>query len=189
MKRIIKPISFLSLIIILTCCSASKYTVSEKGDVAKIKLKDGRQLDAELIAIEDSTIILSLVSSNSSNPSLLISISTNKLKSITIDGYDGDGWISGVLIFQALPVVLLGIAASQVKGTDVTLVTLISAIPAAITAMLFAASDRTNPHWNDTMSLSELNKLKIYSRHPGKFTFDKQQIILKDYGQKDIKEF
>lgn len=188
MKKIILILCYLTFIIIISSCSSGNYVVSANGDKAEVKLKDGKGFVSEILAIQDTAIIFATTPNNTLDIPRLFFEPINEIKSIDIRGYDGSGWGSSVLLFQVLPAVLLTVTAASVSSENVTM-GLIFAIPAAITAVLFATSEGETPQWNDETPISEIENLKKYSRYPEGISQDELSKLLKSYNQTVIKKY
>jgi len=166
-------------------CSSGKYVVSEKGDIAEITRKDGYKFESELVCIQDTAIIFTTIPSNHKDFPKLFFEPIEEIKSITIQGYDGSGWIGSVLLYQAVPAALLTVAATSVDSDNAG-VGLILAIPALITTILFATSEGEIPQWNDELPISEIENLKKYSRYPEGMNQEVLSILLKKNNQTGI---
>lgn len=184
MKKIFVLIFGFILLIVLSSCSSGKYVVSANGDKAEITRKDGYKFVSEIICIHDTAIIFSTLSENYREIQQLFYEPIENIKSITIRGYDGDGWIASVLLFQTVPAALLTAAAISVDS-DNSVVGLSFIIP-AITAMLFATSEGEAPQWNDELPISEIDNLKKYSRYPEGMNQEVLSNLLKKYNQTGI---
>ena len=190
MKKIFLMIWCFTSLLILGSCSSGKYVVSANGDKAEIKLMDGRVFVSEIVNIQDTAIIFATIPVNPLDFPHLFFEPIEEIKSITIQGYDGSGWGASVLLFQVLPAALIaGAAASYSEGSGALAVGLVCAIPAAITALLFSGSAGETPQWNDEMSVSEIENLKIYSRYPEGMSQEKLSKLLKKYNQTELKKY
>ncbi len=190
MKKIFLMIWCFTSLLILGSCSSGKYVVSANGDKAEIKLMDGRVFVSEIVNIQDTAIIFATIPVNPLDFPHLFFEPIEEIKSITIQGYDGSGWGASVLLFQVLPAALMaGAAASYSEGSGALIVGLVFAIPAAITALLFSGSAGETPQWNDEMSVSEIENLKIYSRYPEGMSQEELSELLKQYNQTELKKY
>jgi len=190
MKKIILILGSIFLILIISSCSSGKYVVSANGDKAEVKLMNETEFVCEIVSIEDTAIIFATTPTNPLDFPNLFFEPIKEIRSITIQGYDGDGWGGSVLIFQVLPAALMfGAAASYSEGSGAMVVGLICAIPAALTALLFAGSDVEPPQWNNELSVSELENLKKYSRYPEGLNQSELTKLLKEYNQTVIKKY
>ena len=188
MKKIFVLIFGFILLIVLNSCSSGKYIVSANGDKAEITRKDGYKFVSEIICIQDTAIIFAAIPVNPLDLPHLFFEPIEEIKSITIQGYDGSGWGGSVLLFQVVPAALMfGAAASYSEGGSGALaVGLVCAIPAAITALLFAGSEVETPQWRDELPISELDNLKKYSRYPEGMNQEVLSNLLKKYNQTGI---
>lgn len=190
MKELFLITTCFVLPLVFSSCSSGKYTVSANGDKAEVKLMNGREFESEIVFISDTAIIFATIPDNERDLPKLFYSHKKEIKSITVQGYDGSGWGSAVLLYQVLPAGLLaGAAASYSEGSGSVAVGLIFAIPAAITALLFSATDGVAPEWNDEMPLSEIETLKIYSRFPEELSQMELNKLLKSYNQTAIKKY
>jgi len=184
-KLLLTSLSFI-LLSLLSDCSSGGYTVSVNGDKADVQLKSGKNFSAEIVSISDSAVFFA------STPASLIELpvlfySLNRdIKSIEVEGYNSNGWITPVLLFQVLPVGLLTAAATSVHNTNAGIVGLVFMIPAVITSILFISSNGHTPQWNDKQPLEEIESLKIYSRYPRALSEDEINRLLKRYNQEII---
>lgn len=188
MKKLMVMLCGLLTIILFNNCSSGKYVVSENGDIAEVGLKDGREFVSEILIIQDTAIIFATTSSNPYGFPTLFFQPINEIKSINIQGYDGSGWGGSVLLFQVLPAVILTVTAASVSSENVA-VGLIFAIPAAVSALLFATSEGETPQWNDELPVSELGILKKYSRYPKGVSVEELTKLLKRYNQTALKKY
>jgi len=187
MKKVFALIFNIVLLIVLSSCSSGKYVVSEKGDIAEVTRKDDYKFVSEIICIQDTAIIFATIPVNPLDFPQLFLEPIEEMRSITIQGYDGSGWGGSVLIFQVLPAALMfGAAASYSEGSGAIAVGLVFAIPAAITALLFATSEGETPQWTDKLPISEIDNLKKYSRYPEGMNQEVLSNLLKKYNQKGI---
>lgn len=188
MKKIILILCCFSQLLIFIGCSSGKYVVSANGDKTEVTLKDGYKFVSEIVCIQDTAIIFATMPVNPLDFPNLFFEPIQEIKSITIQGYDGSGWGSSVLLFQVIPAALMfGAAASYSEGGSGALaVGLVCAIPAAITAILFATSEGETPQWTKELPISEIDNLKKYSRYPEGMNQEVLSNLLKKYNQTGI---
>jgi hypothetical protein len=179
MKKVFALIFNIVLLIVLSSCSSGKYVVSEKGDIAEVTRKDDYKFVSEIICIQDTAIIFASIPVNPLDYPQLFFEPIEEMKSITIQGYDGSGWVGSVLIFQVLPAALMfGAAASYSdEGSGALAVGLVCAIP---------ASEGETPQWTDKLPISEIDNLKKYSRYPEGLNQEVLSNLLKKYNQTGI---
>ncbi len=189
MKKLSLALSFLSILLMLNICGSGKYTVSSNGDTVDIKLKSGTTFTGEMIYISDTAVVFSSIPSDSNEKPILFYSLNNEIKSISVQGFNGSGWATPVLLFQALPAILLtATAASYVDGDEILILGLIVAIPAVITAILFGATEGDTPQWDDNSSTDDIQSLKIYSRYPEGLNKKDRAALLDTYKQKNLKK-
>lgn len=184
MKKVFALVFNLVLLIVLSSCSSGKYVVSVRGDIAEITCKDDYKFVSEIISIHDTAIIFSTLSENYRETQQLFYEPIENIKSITIRGYDGSGWLTSVLLFQVVPAALFTAAAVSLDSENS--VVGISFIIPAITAMLFATSEGDTPQWNNELPVSELENLKKFSRYPEGMNQELLSNLLKKYNQTGI---
>ncbi len=180
------------IIFLLNACGTLEYSVSISGNNATIEFMNKTKLECEIISFADSSLIFSpirkIYSQKLTEP-ILYSISYGKIKSIEIKGLVSSDWVTSVLLFQAIPVALLTIAASVYSEEFIPEIPVILGIPVALTAILLSSSDEKTPEWNNSMSNSDLDSLKIFSRYPAKLTEDEINKLLSKIGQTELKDF
>jgi hypothetical protein len=186
MKKIILSLLCFIQLLLFSNCTPGKYTVSANGDEADVKLKNGKSFSAEIVSISDSAVFFASIPTNiEARPVIFYSLNQD-IKLIEVQGYDGSGWLTPVLLFQVLPAGLLAGAAASV-GNNAVSIGLVSAIPAVITSILLSSSNGKTPQWNDRQPLEELESLNIYSRYPKALSEDELNRLLKRYNQKAVK--
>jgi hypothetical protein len=188
MKKLILSLLCFIQLLLFSKCSSGKYTVSANGDEADVKLKNGKSFSAEIVSITDTAVFFASIPGNVGELPVLFYSLNPDIKSIEVQGYDGSGWLTSVLLFQVVPAGLLAGAAAS-EGNDAVSIGLTSVIPAIITTILLASSNGRIPQWNDGQSLEELDSLNIYSRYPAPLSEDKLNRLLKRYNQKTIKKY
>lgn len=190
MKKLSLTLSCLSLLLILNSCGSGKYTVSPNGDTVDIKLKSGTTFTGEMIFISDTAIVFASIPGASNEKPILFYSLNNEIKSISVQGFEGSGWVAPVLLFQALPAILLAATAASYaeKGEGVIMVGLIMAVPAIITSILFASTEGDIPQWNDDSNTGDIQSLKIYSRYPEGLNKEDLAALLEKYKQKTLKK-
>jgi hypothetical protein len=152
----------------LSGCFAS-YNLSEKGNSAELNLRGGSNINAELVIINDSSVIISDATGEIYDNQTYYYILRENLYSLTVEGFSNSGWIAPVLLLQALPALLISITAStytQRGGPNSLGVFSLLAIPAAVSIIIFSSSDTEDPHWDRTMGDDILEEFKIYTRYP-----------------------
>ena len=192
MKKLISACSFVLFIAILLGCSPSTYIVSEYGNEANLEFVNGVKLNCEIIYFSDSSIVFSPIGKTHSGISLLPKtlsyINYNNLKSISILGFDGKNWGTGVILFQVIPVGLLAAAAASVETNPLPVI-LIFGFPAIITSLFLSASDGETPEWHRENPVHNISDLKIYSRYPNGLNNVEVKNLLVQLKQKKIKKF
>ena len=189
MKKLIRNLFCFFLSLLIYDCGSGEYVVSPKGDKVDIILKKGNQLNVELLLISDTSVVYASTSANPHDQTNLFYSLHSDIKSISVKGYDGSGWVTSVMLFQVLPSILFAIAAATYSQSSEGLVAgTIFLFPAIITTVLFASSEGETPEWNDQSPVEDLNKLKIYSRYPVGLNEEQLKLLLSRYSQKQIKK-
>ncbi len=192
MKKLILAWSFVLFITILLGCAPSTYIVSEYGNEANLEFVNGVKLKCEIIYFSDSSIVFSPIDKKYRGIGLLTKtisyVNYNNLKSISILGFDGKNWGTGVILFQVIPVGLLAAAAASVETNPLPVI-LIFGIPAIITSLFLSASDGVTPEWQSNNPVHNISDLKIYSRYPNGLNNLEVKNLLAQLKQKKIKRF
>ena len=188
MKKLFITIICFVVLLLFCNCSSGKYIVSANGDIGDVKLKSGKEYTGEIVFISDTAIFFATTPANQREvPTLYYSLN-EEIKSVTVQGYDGSGWVSPVLLFQVLPAGLMAGAAASAETDNPVLIGLIFTIPAIITSILFASTEGEAPQWNDELPIQEIETLKLYSRYPEEPNQMEIIKLLKRYNQKAIKK-
>jgi hypothetical protein len=192
MKNMISSIILYLVILLLCGCSSSKYTISRFGDKALLLFNNGLEIECEIISISDSSIIFSLLPEHHYDytllPQTIYDVNINEIKSISIEGFDGKGWGTSVIITQLIPVGLLVVAALSAE-MDIGPVLTVFSPPAILTSVLFVASEGETPSWNKSDSSKTINELNIYSRFPMGLSSNEIANLLKNSNQTKLNKF
>jgi hypothetical protein len=192
MKKL-QLIGYVIVIIIFSIrCSSPNYLVSEYGDRAIIVFNNGHELNCEIICFLDTSIVVSPFLDKfqgiAQQPYSLFYVNYSELASLSIEGFDGRGWGTGVLLFQVVPVGLLAIAAISAEADALSAI-VIFGFPAAITSLFLSGSDGETPRWNNKDILSKIVDLSIYSRYPNGMSGEEMNQLIEGSIQKEIKKF
>lgn len=173
-------------------CGLTKYTISEYGDEATITLKNENNINCEIICFCDSSLIFTpIMKTNHGSKSQLGLFYRMKYKdifSISIAGFNGDGWGTTVFLMQVVPAGLLAISASSV-GTGALSVFAMSCIPAILTSLFFLSSEGETPEINFYTGSPEIDKMRIYARYPQGLNDEEMKALLKKSSQMNISEY
>lgn len=175
-------------------CSLGKYVVSESGDEAEILLKNKNKIEGEIIFITDSTIVFAPpeveitagVKAALRRP--FFYVYKDEIEEIKINGFDGSGWGTSVVLFQVVPVGLLTIAALSFGMDDIGPI-FITLIPAGLTSLFFTFSHGETPGWDISKDITEMSLLKIFTRYPMGLSQEDLNKLLAKNGQKEIKKY
>jgi hypothetical protein len=178
--------------IFLIGCSSPYYLVSEYGDKAILVFNNDYELECEIICFLDSSIVVSPFLDEfqgiTQQPYDLFSVNYSELASISMEGFDGRDWGTGVLLFQVVPVGLLAIAAISAEADALSTI-VIFGFPAAITSLFLSGSDGETPQWNNKDVFSKIVDLSIYSRYPNGMSGEEMNQLIEGSIQKEIKKF
>jgi hypothetical protein len=190
MKKLSLTLSCFALLLILNSCGSGSYTVSPKGDTVDIELKSGTKFTGEMIFISDTAVVFASIANDPRQTSRLFYSLNSDINSISIQGYDGSGWATPVIIFQGVPTILFAAAALSHMNLEggALLLSAVLAIPTIITAILFSATEGDTPQWNRWSNTGNLESLKIYSRYPEGLNEKDLQILLDMCKQKSLKK-
>jgi hypothetical protein len=170
-------------LIFLTCsCSVPQYTMKETPDIADINLMSGNYEEGEFICLIDSSLLVNIKDKETKNSRAYL-IPANKIKYLEIEGYSSSNWIYGLLISEAIPAVLIGVAAGQIeKDNSPIAVVGVCAIPFVINAVLFLASNKPIEFEQEDIS-GDLSGLMPFAFYPGGIPKDKLDTLLKTNNQ------
>ena len=104
------------------------------------------------------------------------------IASIEVSGFRNDNWWIGVVLFQVLPAIGLGVAASSAHA-DAAAVVGVALIPAVLTSVLYAASGLPTPEFRDPITAEALMELRKYARFAGTLTEAQTEELLRAHGR------
>jgi hypothetical protein len=140
--------------VVLASCTSSKPTVTQFGDMATITLRNGTTRDAELIALQDSVLIVAVDS--------LWAIPQRDLKSVWVHiDQERGGWIAMVAITQAIPSLLI-LTSGDREWQTIGGVGLV--VTAGTTASFLFSEEQQTYAWPITSG--EADKLRLRMRFP-----------------------
>jgi len=182
MKKNITPLLLGILALWLSVsCGPSIRNMKSTGDPAHILLQDEQLLKGELLAVSDSALYIYVQPASSHRQNVsgggIFQVNLGDLKSVKVKGYSNKKWIGAVLVFQVVPIILLGIAASS-EDADAGSGMAILSLPVLLTTLLFVASTPPEPGARSPVSPAELEKLRKYARFPQGLTPSQLEVLL-----------
>lgn len=187
MKKMLKLhfVFIFALLFFTACASQNTLSVKATGDTAEIvMMRNNAKFIVELLAVQDNSLLFNHSTSNEK----IVSANLDDLQRITIKGYTNRKWIIPLVLFEVVPAVLLGVAASQAGVDNPGGVFLISLIPAMINYFVFEISTPNQPKFNNPFSTSDLRTLKKYARFPQGLTPDQLDQLLRINNQTRIRQ-
>lgn len=174
------------LFLMLAGCSSSIKAIKPGGETVEVELKSGREMEVELIMVTDSSLLILHTPETRSTSSLargIYKISLTQLKSVKVENYSNDTWITPVLVFQVVPSVLFTIAAAgegaELSGAGI----LILFGPPVLTALLLASSQPPAPGVAEPLIQEHINELRKYARFPNGLSPEQMAAFLAGYRQ------
>ena len=169
---ILSIICIIGLITFMSCASQT-LLLNPTGDTASVTLLNQTVHIGELLAINDTTIYIKIISNDyisttttAINPRIA-SISIGSIKSIEIKGYSNTQWKTGLILFEVIPSILMGIAAhSYSDDNNPFLIAGVLSIPTLLNLALFKYSTPEPPRLDHPIESTHLEKLKKYARFP-----------------------
>jgi len=150
--------------VILSCSPSKEVLLRPQGESASIHLRDGRIVEGELLALQDSLFVMS--------PSGVEAIDQQTVQSLKIHIEGSRNWLASVIILQGIPSTVLMLAVEE---------KIYGAIGLAATALTWASFELSQPRvvfeqpWNE----KDIDDLRSYMRYPFMLT-DKQLSVLKN---------
>lgn len=182
----------LIVLLLAGCTPTAILDVDEEGDEAVLSTPQG-SLQGELIAVTDSSlyVVISGGVVPFSTPILgrLVRVDAASISSIEIKGYSDKSWIGGVIAFEVVPALLMGIAAAQVDDGQGLEVTAVLMIPAALTALIFGVVTPPAPGAEAPWPDDALQELSKYARYPQGPSPDIMDALLESLQQPEVIEF
>ena len=161
----------------------NKY-LSPNGDVAEIVLRNDAKFVAELLAVQDSSVLLYFKIGDAK----IAGVHIDDLKSITIKGYSNRTWVVPLVLFEFIPAILLGIAAGQVEDVEPLKVFLVASILPILNFAVFEASTPDPPKFEFPFTPKKLDRLYKYTRFPQGLSPEQIKRLLLVYGQSRIRQ-
>ncbi len=181
---------FLSLV--LASCGAPSPLLKATGETATVQLQTGKEYTVEILAVQDSTLLCladaSAVGGSATPPYREVArIPASSIASIRVSGFRNNNWYIGVLVFQVLPAVGLGVAAASANA-DVATVTGAALMPALLTTMMFVGSGVPTPTFEPPFTKESFHELRTYARFAGDLSSSELAQLLQSHHQQDLGE-
>ena len=179
---------FLMVIAIMQpACGPSSSIVTMTGESVTVQLHGGIREEAELLAVEDSAILClvhdrSLEAGSAAGAGVVKRMPARSIASIEVSGFRNDNWWIGVVLFQVLPAIGLGVAASSADAESGAVVA-VALIPAVFTTILYAASGLPTPAFRDPITSQSLVELRKYARFAGTLTEAQTEELLRAHNR------
>ena len=160
--------------ILQPACGSFGSIVTMTGESVTVQLQGGGREEAELLAVEDSAILClvhdrSPGAGSAAGAGVVKRIPAQSIAAIEVSGFRNDHWWIGVVLFQVLPAIGLGAAASSADA-DAAAVVGVALIPAVRTTVLYAATGLPTPEFRDPITAEALMELRKYARFAGTLT-------------------
>jgi len=184
-----KDISILVLMVFQICltgCTGQMFVLKPEGDRAIISTKDGIDFTAELLAVNEDVLYVNIISGNHTlgiaHDEILIGFELDNIRDIRIQGYRNNQWVAPWVVFQVIPPILLGIAASM-ETADAVAVWAVFSIPALISGTTLGFGGTKNPAFSNDFTPYKISELKKYVRYPMGLNEGQLNIIAESHGQ------
>jgi hypothetical protein len=173
--------------ILQPACGSFGSIVTMTGESVTVQLHGGSREEAELLAVEDSAILClvhdrSPGAGSAAGAGVVKRIPVQSIAAIEVSGFRNDNWWIGVALFQVLPAIGLGVAASSADA-DAAAIVGVALIPAVLTTVLYAASGLPTPEFRDPISAEALMELRKYARFAGTLTEAQTEELLRVHGR------
>jgi hypothetical protein len=156
--------------------------LKSEGDTAIIRTENGNEFVGELLSLQDSSVYMATRQQRAE----VVRVVLKNIKYIKIEGYTNRGWVTPVVLFEAIPTVLLTIAAGKVNS-DIGGALLIFGLPTLLTYIAFEASTPAPPHMERPMAIENLEQFRKYARFPQGLTPTEFERLLQLYKQNEVK--
>lgn len=191
MNRNIASIVLLFLIHICWAgCTSQMFVLKPEGDQAKISLSGDIDIRAELLAVNDSILYVKIISGGEpigvSPEESFIGFELDGVSHISVQGYTNKRWILPWVVFQVIPPILLGIAASTVSA-DGLAVWGITSIPAVVSGVTMGRGSSKNPVISNEFTPYKISELKKYTRYPLGLNDGQLRKIAESHGQQNYR--
>ena len=169
---------FALLALLQVSCASVEPMVTMTGETVNVRLRDGSEESAELIAVGDSSILCFPAAGDRVRGTRAVKeFPADSIEQITVSGFRNESWWVGVLVFEVLPAVGLAVAAGSANA-DAGAVFAVAMIPAGLTTLLYATSGLPTPTFEEPLSAEKLGELRKYARFAGRLTSSQKDQLL-----------
>lgn len=189
-QNLFHVVTVLTLMLLMSC-GGSRVALKWGGDLSNIVTRRGGSYIGELLAVSDSVLYFRLDPvKNVHHVELnnrIVRAYVWDIGSIEIHGYSERNWLTPVLLFEAVPTVLLTIAAASADA-DAGAVFVTFLIPTALTYVAFEASTPSPPRFKHPLTAEKLEQLRKHSRFAQGLTCSQLEELLRIEKQDQIRE-
>jgi hypothetical protein len=177
---------FFSLVV--CACSSQMQLMKGTGESVSVRLLTGSEWNAELVSVLDSGLVcvLDVPVAPAGLPDWrgrVVVIPAQVIEDIKVTGVRNPNWPIGILLYQVLPAIGLGIAAASVNGENALPVTSAALVPAALSAIMLSATGLSSPAYRGPLGPRDLADIRRYARFAGTLSEEQMQSLLHTYGQ------
>lgn len=194
MKCLILNITLLLLIqFCLTGCTGQMFVLKPEGDRAKISANNKINIEAKLLAVNDSLLYVNIISGRKSlgvsQSETLIGLDLNGIENIRIRGYTNRNWILPWLALQVLPPIFFAIVASNADSGDEIAILGVTSIPAIVSGVTMSMGTPKDPTITNEFTAQKISELNKYTRYPLGLNEGQLMKIAESYGQQGYRIF
>ncbi len=161
MNPTIRSIGIILALMCLSACEPIPFVLRANGDPAVITSEKGEELRGELICVQDGFFYLLTEKPRAR----FVRIRFSDVRRIAIEGYANRDWVVAVIAGQAVPTVLMTIAAISAGVDQPYIPFFLFAIPTLITYAAFEANTPKKPGCEEP-NPEEAWLLSKYARYP-----------------------
>jgi hypothetical protein len=182
--------AFVALALATSACGSSRLQVSLEGENARIALTDDSKVEAELIAVTDSVLLVNITKGEAllglNENERMVGIPWDHIIVIEVQGFANRDWLFPWFTMQVLPPILFGIAATRygIGGSEVIQIIFVTGIPAILSGASIGGGGTRNPVFKNLDDVGLRDALKPYSRYPTGLNPDQVNRIAEHIGQK-----
>lgn len=153
---------------ILHSCHPVSPLVRLEGDQAQIRMRDGREIKAELITVREGNLyIKNTAQKGSAMPGgLVYKIPAPALQQVKILKYANTRWIGAWVATQLVPTFLLALSAYRAETGNAGPIFFIFMIPTTASGTVLALTTPRSPTFSSDSLQTDLSCLKKYTRYP-----------------------
>lgn len=191
-KHIVSCVAFACALAVLSC-SPKIIKLAHTGDTAQVLLQNQQKFEAELLAVNDSSIYVYVqpqaVKSQVIDRAKIYEIFIHDLNSVKIKSYSNKKWQGSIVAFVVIPSLILSITAASSGGAEFGSVMAPLSIPILLNFLLFSATTPPPPGVQEPISPEHLAELQKYARFPQGLTVDQLNQLLAINNQSRVEYF